>query len=115
MVQRQDILHGLNPRLREKTHPLVPSFSSPGADPELSRLGFSEQKGIQKLKEHLNRPMAEFMVPPLVTADVDDPILLVTDLMIDHGLTFVPVMRSGEIVGLIYFEDALREVMASID
>lgn len=115
MVQRQDILRGLNPRLREKAHPLAPSSSSPGADPELIRLGFSEGKVVQMLKEYLSRPMAEFIVPPLLTAEVDDPILLVTHLMIDHGLTFVPVTRSGEIVGLIYLEDALNEVMAFIE
>lgn len=114
IVQRPDILRGLNSKLQGETHGLPPPYPSSPTDPNLSRLGFSEQRAIQKLKEHLERPIADFMTPVQVTADLNDPILLVIYLMIDHGLTFVPVMKLNEIVGVVYIEDALNEVIASV-
>ena len=46
--------------------------------------------------------------------DYGDPILLAIYLMIDHGLTFVPVVKAGKITGIVYIEDALSEVIAPV-
>jgi signal-transduction protein with cAMP-binding, CBS, and nucleotidyltransferase domain len=62
----------------------------------------------------LERQIIEFMIPIQATVDHDDPMLLAIYLMIDRGLTFVPVVRDGQIVGLVYAEDVLHEVIGHI-
>lgn len=112
IVQRQDILRGLRPSLQDKMRSITSSYNTAPADPNLSRLSFSPEKSIQELKNQIDRQIIEFMTPVQATVDYNDPILLAIYLMIDHGLTFVPVMQSGKIVGIIYVEDALTEVIS---
>jgi CBS-domain-containing membrane protein len=114
IVQRQDILHGLRPDMHGKIRGIFSDYSTAPADPNLSRLSFSPEKAIQELKSQIERQIIEFMTPVKVTVDYHDPLLLAIYLMIDHGLTFVPVMKSDQIVGVVYIEDALNEAIAPV-
>jgi signal-transduction protein with cAMP-binding, CBS, and nucleotidyltransferase domain len=113
IVQRQDILRGFSQGMQDKIKGQVSSYSTT-PDPNLSRLGFSPEKGISELKAHIERQIIEFMTPVQITVDFKDPIMLAFYLMVDHNLTFVPVVKAGQVEGVIYIEDALNEVIASI-
>jgi CBS domain-containing protein len=114
IVQRQDILRGLNPEMPGKARGIVSSYSPTRSDPNLSRMGFSAEKGLQEIKNHIERPISEFMTPVQIMVEDDDPILLAIYMMIEYDLTFVPVTQENRIVGVIYVEDALNEVVASV-
>ena len=114
IVQRQDILRGLRPGSRDKIRGIYPPFASAPADPNLSRLSFPPEKAIQELKNQIERQIIDFMTPLQISVDFNDPALLAVNLMIDRDLTFVPVVKAGQIAGILYVEDALKEVIASI-
>gem|GEM_PF-3295174 len=114
IVQRQDILRGLNPGKPGRTKELASSYPTTKSDPNLSRLGFSAEKGLQEIKNHIERPISELMTPVQIMVEYNDPILLAIYLMIEHDLTFVPVMKDDRIVGVVYVEDALNEVIATV-
>jgi len=114
IVQREDILRGLRPSIRENIRGIYPSYPNTPPDPDLSRLGFSPEKAIRELKNQIERQIIEFMTPLQITVDFHDPVLLAMYFMIDHDLTFVPVVNGGQIVGIVYIEDALNEVIAPV-
>lgn len=114
IVQRQDILRGLRPGLSYKVTGIYPVDSGAPSDPNLSRLGFSSEKAIKELSNQIERQIIEFMTPVQITIDYNDPILLAIYLMIDHGLTFVPVVKQNQIAGVVYIEDALNEVIKPV-
>ena len=88
--------------------------SDGGTDLNLYRLGFTPEKAIQELRNQLDRQIIEFMVPIQATIDYDDYALLAIYLMIDRNLTFVPVVKDEQIVGLVYAEDVLHDVIGRI-
>ncbi len=114
IVQRQDILRGLRPSLRDKIRGIYPPFASEPVDPNLSRLSFSPETAIQELKNQIEHQIIEFMTPIQISVDFEDHALLAVNLMIDRDLTFVPVVKAGQIAGILYIEDALNEVIASL-
>ncbi len=114
LVQRQDILRGLRPNAADILRGSYPSFSNSTADPNLSRLSFSPERALQELKTQIDHQMVEFMTPFKITVDFDDPALLAIYIMIDYDLAFVPVVKAGQIVGILYVEDALKEVISAV-
>jgi CBS-domain-containing membrane protein len=113
-VRRRDILQTLKPSLvpeRLRNYSEIPDVA---ADPNLYRLGFSPEKAIQELRCQMERQIIEFMIPIQATVDYDDYALLAIYLMIDRNLSFVPVVQKGQIAGIVYAEDVLREVITHI-
>ena len=115
IVRRREILQGLKPnfqRPRSRNHnPLVPE---PAADLNLYRLGFSPEHALQTLKAQLERQIIEFMSPIQASVDYEEYALLAIYLMIDRNLSFLPVVKDGQIAGLIYAEDVLHEMITQI-
>jgi len=115
MVQRRDILQGMNAQLNlGRTHQPASGVSTAPNDPDLFRLGFSASKVTNDLREQLQRKIIEFITPIEVTVSFHDPALIAMYIMIEHNLSFVPVAKEGRIVGLAYVEDILRESIAEI-
>lgn len=115
IVRQRDVLQGLRPSLApEKVKDFYTTGDDGGTDLNLYRLGFTPQKAIQELRGQLDRQIIEFMVPIQVTIEYDDHALLAIYLMIDRNLTFIPVVKDGQIVGLVYAEDVLHEIIARI-
>jgi CBS domain-containing protein len=63
----------------------------------------------QRVKNHT---VSQHMTSELITVDVDDPISRVADLCIVHRVRRVPVMKDGQLVGLIARRDVLRALTA---
>jgi CBS domain-containing protein len=51
---------------------------------------------------------ADVMTEAPVVVDVDEPISLVAERMLDEGVRHVPVMRDGRVVGMVSVRDVLR-------
>ena len=109
IVRRQEILQGLRPSLRGKLRSHHPDLSDFIADLDLYRLEFSPPKAVAELRNQIERPIIEFMSPIQATLEYDDYVLLAIYLMVDRGLSFVPVIKDKQIVGILYAEDALHE------
>ncbi|GAB4348781.1 MAG: CBS domain-containing protein [Candidatus Abyssubacteria bacterium] len=115
IVRQREILQGLRRTLMPETAKnYLPSASDASADLDLYRLGFSPEKALQVLRNQVERQIVEFMEPIHTTVEYDDYALLAIHLMIDRNLSFVPVVKEGQIVGLVYAEDALHEVIRQI-
>ena len=113
IVRRQNILQGLRPGVPNKLRDQFPSLSDT-ADLDLYRMSFSQEKAYSDLRNQIERKILEFMTPIQATVDYCDPALLAIYMMIDHNLTFVPVVENGQIAGIVYAEDALHEVITHI-
>jgi CBS-domain-containing membrane protein len=114
IVQRQSILRGIRISMRDKIRDIYPSYSNEPTDPELSRISFSQEKALHELRAQLDRQIIEFMTPIHIAVDFNDPALFAVYLMIEHSLAFVPVAKAGQIVGIVYIEDALHEVITHL-
>jgi len=58
------------------------------------------------------RPLRELVVPFAGTVAENDSILKALDIMMDHGVSLVPVMREGKLKGLIKLSDIFSTVSA---
>ncbi len=114
IVQRSNILQSMRLSMRDKISGIYPSTESNLNDPNLVRLGFSKERALQDLKGQFARQIMEFMTPIQLTLDINDSILLAINLMIDYNLTFIAVTKNNEVVGIIYIEDALHEVITDL-
>jgi CBS domain-containing protein len=115
IIRQREILQGLRPSLIPdglRNH--YPGASEGTTDPNLYRLAFSPEKAIHELRTQVERQVVEFMIPIQATVDYDDYALLAIYPMIDRNISFVPVVRNGQIVGLACAEDVLQEVVAHI-
>ena len=57
-------------------------------------------------------PLRELVVPFAGTVEENDSILIALDIMMDHGVSLVPVMREGKLKGLIKLSDIFNTVAA---
>lgn len=114
IVQRQDIWRGLRSSGREGAGGADFPYQDAPVDPNLSRLSFSAEKSLRELKDQTKRQIIEIMQPVRIAVEYDDPAVLAVHLMIDHKLTFVAVVQNGQVVGILYIEDALDEVFRHI-
>jgi len=114
IVRQREILQGLRPSQPGKLRDHYPEVADLTADLNLYRLGFSPDKAVAELRGQVERQIVEFMAPIQATVDYNDYPLLVIYLMIDHNLTFVPVVQNGQIAGIVYLDDVLHEVIKSI-
>lgn len=114
IVRQREILQGMKSSIvPERVKDYYSTASDNAADLDLYRL-VSPEKAIQELRNQAERPIIEFMAPIEATVDYNDHAFLAMHLMINRNLSFVPVARNGQIVGLVYAEDVLHEVLKHI-
>jgi CBS domain-containing protein len=56
----------------------------------------------------LDVPVTGVMTYPVVSATEDDTVSHLADLMVSHRLNRVPILRGGEVIGIVAREDVLR-------
>ncbi|UCD17157.1 MAG: CBS domain-containing protein [Candidatus Zixiibacteriota bacterium] len=107
MARRRDILRGLEPEfLRDKPLDDRKRLFDLKRDPELKDVSSTEiMEGIRRRAE---RPVSEVMIPIEVTVDYDDHIVRVVYEMNSHDVSLCPVLRNGELVGVVRSVDVFH-------
>jgi CBS-domain-containing membrane protein len=115
IVRRREILHGLKPSLQpDGLKDYHPTPSDAGTDPNLYLLGVSPKKAMQALQVQVDRQIIEFMVPIQSTVDYNDVSIAAIHMMIERDISFLPVVREGQIVGLVYADDVIYELISQV-
>jgi predicted transcriptional regulator len=77
-------------------------------DPNLSELSYDKLlKGIRRQAE---RPIGEVMRPIVATVDAEDHLVKIIYEMVDRGLSILPVLKEGRVVGVVRSVDAFSEI-----
>jgi predicted transcriptional regulator len=77
-------------------------------DPNLSELPYDKLlKGIRRQAE---RPISDVMRPIVATVDFEDHLIKIIYEMVDRGLSTLPVLKGGRVVGVVRSVDAFREI-----
>ena len=77
-------------------------------DPNLSELSYD--KLLQGMRRQAERPISDVMRPIATTVDFEDHLVKVIYEMVDRGLSILPVLKEGRVVGVVRSVDAFREV-----
>jgi acetoin utilization protein AcuB len=74
-------------------------------------------EGAEALRRELSIPVAKMMTSGLVVVDADAEMGEVVDLLVEHRVGALPVVRPGtsEMVGIVSYVDVLRAVRDSLD
>jgi acetoin utilization protein AcuB len=74
--------------------------------------GVLTTEGADALRRRLARPVVTLMSSDVVSVEAEDDVAEVVDLMLEHKVGAVPVVRSGiqELVGIVSYIDVLRAV-----
>ncbi|QGU95575.1 CBS domain-containing protein [Clostridium bovifaecis] len=66
----------------------------------------------EELSEALKLPVKKIMVKSIITADENEPVGEIALIMMEEGVNRVPILRNGELVGIIGREDIIRTIAA---
>ncbi|UCG34395.1 MAG: CBS domain-containing protein [Phycisphaerales bacterium] len=109
MLRRRDIMRGLEPRfLVSGSLEYRQKLFDVGIDPNLSELGYDTI--IARIRKRANRLVKEFMMPIRATIDCNDHIMKAMNEMVDQNISLLPVLKEGNIVGVVRSVDVLNEV-----
>ena len=109
MARRRDIMRGLEPEfLMGRPIESRKTLFDVKVDPNLSELSYDRLlDGIRKQAE---RPISDVMRPIQATVDHQDHLVKVIYEMVDRGLSVLPVLKGGKVVGVVRSVDAFREI-----
>ena len=109
MARRRDIMRGLEPEfLLGRPIESRKTLFDVKVDPNLSELSYD--KLLQGMRRQGQRPISDVMRPILTTVDFDDHLVKVIYEMVDRGLSILPVLKEGKVVGVVRSVDAFREI-----
>jgi CBS domain-containing protein len=109
MLRRRDIMRGLEPRfLVSGSLEYRQKLFDVGIDPNLSELGY--ETIVARIRKRANRLVKEFMVPIRATVDCNDHIMKAMNEMVDQNISLLPVLKDGNIVGVVRSVDVLNEI-----
>ena len=109
MARRRDIMRGLEPEFLLG----LPIEARKGmfdvkVDPNLSELSYD--KLLDGMRRQAERPISDVMRPIVATVDFEDHLVKIIYEMVDRGLSLLPVLKEGKVVGVVRSVDAFREV-----
>jgi len=111
-VGRNEIMRGLRPGFSSaQSSEISGACLDVTSNKDLYSVFFSQERALKQLRNQVERQIVEFMAPIEFTVDYSDYVPHVIYCMIDHNLTFVPVVQDKQIVGMAYAEDVLHEVV----
>lgn len=113
IVRRRDILSRLEPRFMQKyQQPQKSQWMKIEVDPDL--VAISEGKLTQTMREHAEVPISEVMQPIVATIDHSEHIAKAIYLMVSQDLNLLPVLRDGNVVGVVRSVDVFHEIAQAI-
>jgi CBS domain-containing protein len=108
-VRRRDILRGLDPE--SLANILLPRLlGDQGTSPEAVRAALS-----QAILSKAQRPVSDVMCPIRESVDHNDDIPKVIAKIVNHDLSLIPVLRNGEVVGVVRTVELTHELMTMCD
>ena len=109
MARRRDIMRGLEPEfLLGRPIESRKTLFDVKVDPNLSELSYD--KLLQGMRRQGQRPISDVMRPIVTTVDFEDHLVKVIYEMVDRGLSILPVLKEGKVVGVVRSVDAFREI-----
>lgn len=108
-VRRRDIMHGLEPRhLASQPLNYRKKLFDVSVDPNLAELSYD--KTVRGIREQATRPVREVMRPIEVAIETGDHIIKAIYEMFGYGLSLLPVLEQGRVVGLVRSVELFREL-----
>ncbi len=109
MARRRDIMRGLEPEfLVSRPIESRKTLFDVKVDPNLSELSYD--KLLQGMRRQAERPISDVMRPIAATVDHEDHMIKVIYEMVDRGLSLLPVLREGKVVGVVRSVDVFHEI-----
>ncbi len=109
ILRRRDIMRGLEPRFLISGSPdYSRKLFDVGIDPNLMAL--SDDKLIGRIRERSKRVVRDFMRPIKATIDYDDHMMKTIFEMVDQNTSLLPVLKEGNVVGVVRSVDVLNEI-----
>ena len=109
MARRRDIMRGLEPEfLMSRPIESRKTLFDVKVDPNLSELSYD--KLLQGMRRQAERPIGDVMRPIVATVDVEDHLVKIIYEMVDRGLSILPVLKDGKVVGVVRSVDAFHEI-----
>ncbi len=109
MVRRRDILRGLEPEfLSDKPLEHRKKLFDNVWDPNLTDI-VSFDKIMEAVQKRADRPVSEVMIPVVGTADYNDHIVKVVYEMNANKFSLLPVLKDGQVVGVVRTVDVFHE------
>jgi len=106
VVGRRDILRGME---SESLATMMLKFSSKGED-----VGEISEDVLQSLRQNAERPVSDVMARIRGTLDHDDYLINVVEKIINFNVSLLPVMKDGEVVGVVRTVEVLDAVGAML-
>lgn len=104
MVRRRDILRGLEPE--SLANILLPKRLGK----ESGSSGEDQEELSKAIRKNAQRPVSDVMRPIRESVEHDDDLTKVIGQMVDHNLSLVPVVKDGEVVGVVRTVELTRKV-----
>ena len=109
MARRRDILRGLEPDfLLHKPLEQRKNLFLLETDPDISELNY--EKIIQGIKAQSERTVMDIMQPIVATVRHDDHITKVMYELVFHNVALLPVVRDGEVAGVVRSVDVFSKM-----
>ena len=109
MARRRDIMRGLEPEfLMAKPIESRKTMFDVKVDPNLSELSYD--KLLEGMRRQAERQISDVMRPIVATVDFEDHLVKIIYEMVDRGLSLLPVLKEGKVVGVVRSVDAFKEV-----
>ena len=112
MLRRRDIMRGFEPRFLGGLEYRRKLFDV-AVDPNLSEL--SSDKVYARIRERANRLVRDYMIPIKATIDYDDHIMKAVCEMVDQNVSLLPVLKNGNVIGVVRSVDVLDEIASIIN
>ena len=109
MLRRRDIMRGLEPRfLVSGALDYRGKLFDVKADPHLAELPYD--KMVAHLRKRADRLVKDYVTPIQATIAHDDRITTAMCEMVDENTSLLPVLKDGDVVGVLRSVDVLSEV-----
>ncbi len=107
-IRRRDLLRGLEPEflLKKSVEERKTLFDFKNGTVDRHAL---IEKVIEETRKNAQKPVSEIMRPIEQTVDYDDHIFKIIYDMNIHGVSMLPVMRDGHVVGVVRTVDVFKE------
>jgi CBS-domain-containing membrane protein len=109
-VRRRDIMLGLEPKfLASQPLEYRKKLFDVAIDPNLSELSYDRLR--TGIRERAARPVSDVMRPIEAILNADDHVMKAVSEMVSLDLALIPVVRDGQLVGVVRSVDAFHELV----